>query len=108
MLERHPKASQAFMPLSGRPFLIVVAPCGDRLERDDIRTFLSNGRQGINFAPGVWHHPLLALQGESDFLVIDRDDPDDNCDERSLDAALSVQLETGLLIQPSNPGAVLC
>lgn len=88
MLERHPKGSQAFMPLSGRPFLIVVAPAANAPEATQIRAFVGNGRQGINFAPGVWHHPLLALQAESDFLVIDRDDPFDNCDEYILSEPL--------------------
>lgn len=27
MMERHPKGSQAFVPMSGRPYLIVVARC---------------------------------------------------------------------------------
>ncbi|PAS95258.1 MAG: ureidoglycolate lyase [Candidatus Dactylopiibacterium carminicum] len=80
MLERHPKASQAFMPLSGRPFLVVVAPAG-ALDPGAIRAFLAQGTQGVNFAPGTWHHPLLALESVSDFLVIDRDRPEENCDE---------------------------
>lgn len=92
MLERHPKGSQAFMPLAGRPFLIVVAPVADQPETGQIRAFLANGRQGVNFAPGVWHHPLLALQAESDFLVIDRDDPFDNCDECTLAEPLTLDM----------------
>ena len=53
MLERHPKASQAFMPLAGRPFLVVVAPKGEQIDPAQIRAFLAQGKQGINFAAGV-------------------------------------------------------
>ena len=83
MMERHPKASQAFMPLSSAPYLVVVAEKGE-LVPDGIQAFIATGRQGVNFAPGTWHHPLLALNTVSDFLVIDRDDPHGNCDERPL------------------------
>ena len=93
MLERHPKASQAFMPLAGKPFLVVVAPKGEQIDPAQIRAFLAQGAQGINFAAGVWHHPLLALHGESDFLVIDRDDAAGNCDERQLDRPLLLHVE---------------
>ena len=64
-LERHPKASQAFMPLAGRPFLVVVAPQGERIVPTEIRAFLAHGKQGVNFTAGVWHHPLLALHSET-------------------------------------------
>ena len=38
-------------------------------------------------AAGTWHHPLLALQAECDFLVVDRGGAasDHNCDEFALD-----------------------
>ena len=91
-LERHAKASQAFMPLCGRPFLVVVAPAGEAVEASLIRAFLATSRQGVNFAPGVWHHPLIALDEQSDFLVIDRDNPSDNCEERMLSESLVVAL----------------
>lgn len=81
MLERHPLGSQAFMPLLGRPFLIVVAPVGERPEPDRVRAFLSDGRQGVNYRRGVWHHPVLALEGPDDFLVVDRTGAGNNCDE---------------------------
>ncbi|TRX73331.1 ureidoglycolate lyase [Pseudomonas mangiferae] len=81
MLERHPLGSQAFMPLLGRPFLIVVAPVGERPAPDRVRAFLSDGRQGVNYRRGVWHHPVLALEGPDDFLVVDRTGAGNNCDE---------------------------
>ncbi|MNC41606.1 Ureidoglycolate lyase [compost metagenome] len=84
MMERHPLASQAFVPLSGRPWLVVVAPAGPVPTVEDLRVFLARGDQGVNYAPGVWHHPLLALGEVSDFLVIDRSGPGDNCDEVEL------------------------
>ncbi|MBV6272740.1 ureidoglycolate lyase [Alcaligenaceae bacterium CGII-47] len=85
MMERHPKASQAFVPLSGRPYLVVVALPEARPTRADLRVFLCQGTQGVNYARGVWHHPLIALNATSDFLIIDRDGPGDNCDIVQMD-----------------------
>lgn len=85
MMERHPLASQAFIPLSGKPYLVVVAPAGDAPGVDDLRVFRARGDQGVNYATGVWHHPLLALDSVCDFLVIDRSGPGHNCDEVTLD-----------------------
>jgi ureidoglycolate lyase len=72
MLERHLLGSQAWVPLSARPWLVVVAPAGSVPEPSALRCFLCGGGQGVNYARGTWHHPLLALGAESDFLVIDR------------------------------------
>ena len=82
LLERHPLASQAFIPLTARPFLVVVA-----LEPapEAVRAFLTNGRQGVNYYAGTWHHPLLVLDRTSDFVVIDRVGPGDNLDLVSFD-----------------------
>jgi len=82
-LERHPRGSQAFVPLSGAPYLVVVASDPSQPPR----AFLARGDQGVNFRKGTWHHPLLALERESDFLVVDREGDDDNCDEVVLDDA---------------------
>ncbi len=83
-MERHPLGSQAFIPLSNRPYLVVVAPPGPAPAADDLRAFLCQGNQGVNYASGVWHHPLLALDDVSDFLVIDRSGPGANCDTITL------------------------
>lgn len=81
-IERHGLSSQAFVPLSTIPFLVVVAAPGPAPQRpEQLSVFITNGRQGVNYAPGVWHHPLLAIDSICDFTVIDRlaDKPD--CDE---------------------------
>ncbi len=90
LMERHPLGSQAFVPLSGRPYLIVVARPGTAPQAEDLHCFVARADQGINYAPGVWHHPLLALQAPSDFLVIDRAGPGGNCDECALTATVSI------------------
>lgn len=84
MMERHPKGSQAFMPLSGKPYLVVVAAPGEPPRPDQLKVFLASPQQGVNYATGVWHHPLLALDEVCDFLVLDRQGEGPNCDEIDL------------------------
>ena len=81
MLERHPQGSQAFIPLLGNPFLVVVAPLGDAPVPGNVRAFRSNGRQGVNYHRGVWHHPVLTIEKRDEFLVVDRSGSGNNCDE---------------------------
>lgn len=82
--ERHPLGSQSFMPLGGRPYLVAVAPAGG-LDPAEIRLFRAEANQGVHYRAGVWHHFLLVLDRECDFLVVDRFGPGDNCDEIELD-----------------------
>ena len=79
-LERHPLGSQAFMPLGDAPYLVVVAPD----PASPPRAFLARSGQGVSFRRGTWHHALLALERESDFLVVDRAGTAPNCDEVGL------------------------
>jgi ureidoglycolate lyase len=87
MLERHPLSSQAFLPLGDARFLLVVAPPGAPPAVAAIRAFVSDGRQGVNYARGTWHHPLLALEQNAEFVVVDRGGPGENCDLFSLATA---------------------
>lgn len=82
-LERHPVSSQLFLPIGSRPFLVVVAHGHTAPDPATLRVFITNGHQGVNYAPGTWHHPAIALDTVTDFLVLGRADarPDDNCDE---------------------------
>jgi ureidoglycolate lyase len=72
VMERHPLGSQAFVAMSELPFLVVVAPAAKALDLGGIRCFYAAAGQGVNYAKGTWHHPLIALERASDFLVIDR------------------------------------
>ena len=91
IVERHPLGSQAFVPLSGRPYLVAVAPPGD-FDPAKLTVFRATAGQGVNYAKGVWHHYLLPLEAESDFLVIDREGPGENLDEIELCSADQVMV----------------
>ncbi|HLT89474.1 MAG TPA: ureidoglycolate lyase [Woeseiaceae bacterium] len=81
MVERHPLGSQAFVPLNGQRFVVVVAPPGEAVEIESLRAFVTNGRQGVNYHRGTWHMPLIALEAGQEFLVIDRAGEGANCDQ---------------------------
>ncbi|WP_087719617.1 ureidoglycolate lyase [Salinicola salarius] len=83
LLERHPLGSQAFMPLHEERFVVVVAPPGDDIDPDEIRAFITDGRQGVNYRAGTWHAIHSVLEREGEFLVVDRAGAD-NLDERPM------------------------
>jgi ureidoglycolate lyase len=91
MMERHPYGSQAFIPMGQNPYLVVVAPAGE-FDLTKIEVFIANANQGVNYHKGTWHHFCLALNSESDFLVIDRGGEGDNCDVLQLDGTLTIAL----------------
>lgn len=80
MMERHPFGSQSFHPLQYRPWLVVVAEDEGGKPGQPV-VFLARGDQGVNYRANVWHHPLMAIGGVSDFLVVDRAGPGHNLEE---------------------------
>jgi len=90
MLEKHPFFSQTFIPRHSSPFLVVVAPPAKTPLIENLRAFITNGEQGINYSRGVWHFPLISMDDNSQFIVIDRKHNEDldtieQCEEFTLD-----------------------
>ena len=71
LVERHPLGSQAFIPLSDNPFLVVVSRETDEGPGEPI-AFKTTPGQGVNIARNVWHGILTPLDDVSDFAVVDR------------------------------------
>jgi ureidoglycolate lyase len=68
LIERHPEGSQAFLPMTEHPFLVIVSPDPQATPR----AFLTNGAQGINLHRGTWHGVLTPLHTPGLFAVVDR------------------------------------
>ena len=67
---------------------------------EKLKAFITNGEQGISYSRGVWHFPLISMNDNSQFIVIDRKhneetDTIEQCKEVSLDN-ISVMLEMSL------------
>ena len=78
-LEHHPLGSKEFLPLDASPFAGVVCPAGSEPGLDKLQAFVANGRQGINYRLGTWHHVLLTPYAAMRFICVDRTGPGDNC-----------------------------
>lgn len=68
LIERHPEGSQAFLPMTQAPFLVIVAESPAVTPR----AFVTNGAQGINLHRGTWHGVLTPLHAPGLFAVVDR------------------------------------
>jgi ureidoglycolate lyase len=77
LIERHPKGSQAFVPMTPHPFLVVVS---DGPEAEPL-AFLTWPHQGVQFARGTWHGVLTPLHAPGLFVVVDRAETADNLEE---------------------------
>lgn len=92
MVERHPFGSQAFMPLSPAPFLVVVCPDEGTKGPGAPQAFLTAPGQGVNYHRNVWHAVLTPIGAPQDFLVVDRGGAGENLQEFSFDAPFEVRL----------------
>ncbi len=80
MVERHPEGSQAFVPMTYQPFLVVVADDADGKPTQP-RAFMTKPGQVINYHKGTWHGVLTPLHGPGLFAVVDRIGDGSNLEE---------------------------
>ncbi len=79
LVERHPLGSQAFMPLSPDPFLVLVAEDANGIP-GTLHAFVTLAGQGVNYHRNTWHGVLTPLVSQ-DFLVVDYVGPHQNLEE---------------------------
>lgn len=85
MVERHPDGSQAFVPMSMDPFLVVVAPDENGRPGTPL-AFETIPGQAINLHRGTWHGVLTPLHAPGLFAVVDRIGQGANLQEHWFDA----------------------
>jgi ureidoglycolate lyase len=75
-LERHRFSNQAFVPLNGSHYLVVVCPSTSDggPEFSGLQAFVASGAQAINYADDVWHAPRTALSAPGEFVMFRWDD----------------------------------
>ena len=80
MVERHPFGSQAFVPLSPAPFVVIV--CHDTPDGPgEPHAFLTGHGQGVNYPRNTWHGVLTPVGAPQDFVVVDRGGDGSNLEE---------------------------
>ncbi len=89
MVERHPDGSQAFLPMSMDPFLVVLAPDAGGIPGTP-RAFLTAPGQGVNYHRGTWHGVLTPLSGSGLFAVVDRIGTGSNLEEHWFETPWSI------------------
>lgn len=90
MVERHPDGSQAFIPISGVPMLVVVA---DDYNGTPInpQAFISQPGQSINLHRGIWHGVLAPIKKPGQYIVVDRIGDGPNLEEHWFDQQYEVE-----------------
>ncbi len=84
LVERHPEGSQAFIPMTHTPFLVIVAE-DEGGRPGPPRAFLTAPGQGVNYRRNVWHSVLTPLAAPGLFAVVDRIGEGPNLEEHRFD-----------------------
>ncbi len=97
-MEFHTKHTQTFIPLSGKPFYMVLGkptcrrPDGSWDESQatlpnpqDVTAFYFDGSGGIVMDVGVWHEVPFPLDGETHFVCICTNETNDNLEAQGPD-----------------------
>ena len=91
MVERHPEGSQAFLPMTQHPFLVIVAPDENGIPGPP-EAFITSPGQGINLHRGTWHGVLTPLHAPGHFAVVDRIGNTLNLEEHWFETQYVVQI----------------
>ena len=91
MVERHPFGSQAFVPLSPPPFVVVVCADVDG-KPGEPHPFITRSGQGVNYHRNVWHGVLTPIGQDQDFLVVDRGGDGVNLEEHFFEQPCEIHL----------------
>lgn len=94
MVERHPLGSQAFIPLSPRPYLVVVCPDTDDGPGEP-HAFVTAPGQGVNYPRNLWHAVLTPIGENQDFIVVDRSGSGSNLEEFHFSHPYEIPLPEG-------------
>ncbi len=79
-MERHFKHTQTFVPLGGKPFVVLFAPPTDTElpNLDDAKAFLFDGSAGFMMHIGTWHEFPFAVLDNTDVITILRAEATDD------------------------------
>ncbi len=93
LLEQHPASSQTFLPMRCRRLLVCVAPslADGAPDADSLEAFLFDEGEGVSYLPGVWHHPIVALDAPADLAMLAWEDGSvGDCIEHALADAVRI------------------
>lgn len=71
-VERHPHASQLFLPIGVSRYLVTVMPSDDAGAPDSEQAlaFIVPGTLGVAYHPAIWHAGIAVLDAEASFAVM--------------------------------------
>jgi ureidoglycolate lyase len=90
-MEYHTKHTQAFIPLAGKPFYMVLGKPTQRRpdgswdesqksqpDLDDVKAFYFDGSGGIVMCIGTWHEVPFPIDGDTNFIAVLTNETNDN------------------------------
>ncbi|MFO1038872.1 MAG: ureidoglycolate lyase [Geminicoccaceae bacterium] len=69
IMERHARSAQAILSMRGGWIVLVAPDAGNRPAMEGARAVSLGPGEGVIYAPGTWHHPIIAPGAPGLFLV---------------------------------------